>query len=86
MKAGIELYEKINIDAMKLVEAGGVLITCSCSHNVDREIFLNLLARAARTAGREVQIMRVASQGRDHPILLAGRVSEYLKCVTLRVW
>jgi 23S rRNA (cytosine1962-C5)-methyltransferase len=86
MRAGLELYEKLNADAMRIVEPGGVLVTCSCSHNVDRETFFNLLARAARMARRDTQTMDVRSQGRDHPILMPGRVTEYLKCVVLRVW
>ncbi|MFH0777979.1 MAG: class I SAM-dependent rRNA methyltransferase [Candidatus Eisenbacteria bacterium] len=86
LRAGVELYQRINTDAMKLLPPGGILITCSCSHNVDREIFLGLLARSARIAKRDVQIVETRSQSRDHPILLAGRVSEYLKCVTLQVW
>jgi len=86
MRAGVEIYERINTEAMKLVAPGGFLITCSCSHNVDRETFLSLLARSARRAGRDSQIVSVRSQSRDHPILLPGRVSEYLKCVLLRLW
>ncbi len=86
IRAGVELYEKINSEAMRLLEPGGVLITCSCSHNVDRETFLNLLARSAREARRETQVMEIRPQARDHPVLLPGRVTEYLKCVTMRVW
>jgi 23S rRNA (cytosine1962-C5)-methyltransferase len=86
VRAGTEIYERINTEAMKLVAPGGFLITCSCSHNVDRETFLSLLARSARKAGRESQIVSIRSQSRDHPILLPGRVSEYLKCVLLRLW
>jgi 23S rRNA (cytosine1962-C5)-methyltransferase len=86
MRAGVEIYERLNTEAMKLVAPGGFLITCSCSHNVDRETFLSLLARSARRAGRDSQIVSIRSQSRDHPILLPGRVSEYLKCVLLRLW
>jgi 23S rRNA (cytosine1962-C5)-methyltransferase len=86
MRAGVEVYERINTEAMKLVTPGGFLVTCSCSHNVDRETFLSLLARSARRAGRDSQIVSIRSQSRDHPILLPGRVSEYLKCVLLRLW
>ncbi|UCF77909.1 MAG: class I SAM-dependent rRNA methyltransferase [Candidatus Eiseniibacteriota bacterium] len=86
MRPGVELYEKVNADAMKLLRPGGVLVSCSCSYNVDRETFLNLLARASRSARRQAQIAEVRSQARDHPVLLPGRVTEYLKCVVLRVW
>jgi len=86
MRAGVEIYERINTEAMRLVAPGGFLATCSCSHNVDRETFLSLLARSARRAGREAQIVSIRSQSRDHPILLPGRISEYLKCVLLRLW
>ncbi|KPJ61126.1 MAG: hypothetical protein AMJ46_03835 [Latescibacteria bacterium DG_63] len=86
MRAGLELYERINVEAMNLLGPGGVLVTCSCSHNVDRETFLSLLARSAKNARREAQIVEVRSQGRDHPVLLPGRVNEYLKCVVLKIW
>jgi 23S rRNA (cytosine1962-C5)-methyltransferase len=86
MRAGIEIYERINSEAMRLVTPGGFLVTCSCSHNVDRDTFLGLLARAAKKAGRETQVVEMRSQSRDHPVLLPGRVSEYLKCIVLRLW
>ena len=86
LRSGVELYERLNTAAMRLLSPGGILVTCSCSHNVDREMFLDLLARAASQAKREVQIVEMRSQSKDHPIQLPGRVSEYLKCVTLKVW
>jgi 23S rRNA (cytosine1962-C5)-methyltransferase len=61
------------------------LITCSCSYHVGEELFLDMLAEAARDAGRAVQIVEKRAQSRDHPILLTVPETHYLKCIVARV-
>lgn len=78
-------YKEINLRALRLLNPGGVLITCSCSYHVGEELFLGMLKEAARDAGRQVQIVEKRTQGRDHPILLTVPETYYLKCVVLRV-
>lgn len=78
-------YKEINLRALRILNHGGVLITCSCSYHVGEELFLEMLMEAARDAGRTVQIIEKRTQGRDHPILLAVPETYYLKCVVLRV-
>lgn len=78
-------YKEINLRALRILNPGGVLITCSCSYHVGEELFLEMLMEAARDAGRTVQIIEKRTQGRDHPILLAVPETYYLKCVVLRV-
>ena len=68
-----------------VVESRGVLITCSCSYHVGEELFLDMLAEAARDAGRAVQIVEKRAQSRDHPILLTVPETYYLKCIVARV-
>ena len=55
---GKRKYFDLNVLAMKLVEPGGLLVTCSCSGLLDAVEFLSLLGAAARKAEREVQLVR----------------------------
>ena len=85
VEAALRGYKEINLRALRLLNAGGVLMTCSCSYHVGEELFLQMLADAARDAGRMVQIIEKRTQSRDHPILLSVPETYYLKCVVLRV-
>ncbi len=76
-------YKEINLRAMKLVAPGGVLVTSSCSYHVDAPTFLEMLRDAAADARREFRLLEVRTQAADHPILLAARETQYLKCVIL---
>ncbi len=78
-------YKEINLRALRLLNPGGMLITCSCSYHVNEELFLATLADAASDAGRAVQIVEKRTQSRDHPILLTVPETYYLKCIALRV-
>jgi 23S rRNA (cytosine1962-C5)-methyltransferase len=85
VEAALRGYKEINLRALRLLNPGGVLITCSCSYHVGEELFLETLADAARDAGRDVQIVEKRSQSRDHPILLTVPETYYLKCIVARV-
>ena len=77
-------YKEINLRALKLLNPGGFLITCSCSYNVSEAMFLDVVASAAVDAHAEIAIVEKRTQGRDHPILLTVPETYYLKCVILR--
>ncbi len=78
-------YKEINFRAMKLLEAGGYLLTCSCSYHIAEPLFLQILAEAAVDARREIVICERRTQSRDHPILLTMPETHYLKCLIARV-
>jgi 23S rRNA (cytosine1962-C5)-methyltransferase len=78
-------YLTINRRAMELVAPGGYLFTCSCSHHLQREIFLDLLRQAAAQAGRNVRLLELRGQAFDHPVLLACPETDYLKCAVLQL-
>jgi 23S rRNA (cytosine1962-C5)-methyltransferase len=81
----IKGYLTINRRAMELVEPGGWLFSCSCSHHLDRETFLDLLRKAARQSHRTVRLVEMRGQAFDHPVLLPCPETEYLKCAVLHV-
>ncbi len=85
VEAALRGYKEINLRALRLLRPGGTLITCSCSYHVSEEMFLGMLAEAARDANRAVQIIEKRTQSRDHPILLTVPETYYLKCMALRV-
>lgn len=78
-------YKEINLRGIRLLEAGGILVTCSCSHHVSHEVFLDTVRAAAADAGREMRLLERRGQPADHPVLLAVPETEYLKCLILEV-
>jgi 23S rRNA (cytosine1962-C5)-methyltransferase len=77
-------YKEINLRALKLLEPGGFLVTCSCSYNVSESMFLDVIAQAAADARVTVSLVEKRTQGRDHPILINVPETYYLKCLILR--
>ncbi len=78
-------YKEINLRALKLLEPGGFLITCSCSYHISEPLFLQILAEAATDARRSVAVVERRTQAQDHPILLTMPETHYLKCLIIRV-
>jgi 23S rRNA (cytosine1962-C5)-methyltransferase len=85
LREALRGYLDINTRALKIVRPGGLLATSSCSHHVDRAVFLDMLHRASRLAGRRVRLLEYRYQSRDHPILLSVPETAYLKCAFLEV-
>ncbi|MCR5494079.1 MAG: class I SAM-dependent rRNA methyltransferase [Treponema sp.] len=78
-------YKEINLRAMRLLNEGGILVTCSCSHFFDSHYFYDMLMHAAMDSHKRVQILEKRGAGPDHPVLLGYPKSEYLKCAICRV-
>lgn len=85
LKGAIRGYKEINLRALKLLNEGGILITCSCSYHFTEEIFLQVLEEASRNAHKRLHLIEKRMQASDHPILLGMPESYYLKCFILRV-
>lgn len=77
-------YREINVRAMRLLTPGGILVSASCSYQVDESSFEDMLRDAAGDAGRSFIILERGQQDVDHPILLQLPESRYLKCFFLR--
>src|SRR6266849_7261812 len=77
-------YKEINLRALKLLNPGGTLITCSCSYHVSEAAFAEIVFDAAIDARVQVTVLEKRMQGRDHPVLLGVPETYYLKCFILR--
>jgi 23S rRNA (cytosine1962-C5)-methyltransferase len=85
LDAAVRAYKEINLRALRLLPAGGVLITCSCSHHVSEAMLLEIVASASLDSGRALRVLERRSQSQDHPILLTVPETHYLKCLILEV-
>jgi 23S rRNA (cytosine1962-C5)-methyltransferase len=85
LPAAERAYKEVNLRAMRLLSAGGILMTSSCSYNLSEVRFLDVLAAAARDARRTVRVLERRTQSLDHPVLLGFPESHYLKCLVLSV-
>jgi 23S rRNA (cytosine1962-C5)-methyltransferase len=85
LRSAVRGYKEINLRALKLLNKGGILTTCSCSFHFSEDLFLETVEQAARDAKRRVHLLEKRMQAQDHPILLGVPETYYLKCFILRV-
>jgi len=78
-------YKELNLRALKMLAAGGTLVTCSCSHHVSLDDFTEVVRAAAVDSGRRVQLLETRGAAPDHPAILTLPETSYLKCIILRV-
>ena len=78
-------YKDINLQAFKLLEPGGLLMTYSCSGGIGIELFQKIVAAAAVDAGAEAYMLHRLAAAPDHPVGLAVPEGEYLKGLVCRV-
>jgi 23S rRNA (cytosine1962-C5)-methyltransferase len=78
-------YKEINLRAIKLLNPGGILVSCTCSYHMPEDLFLGIIADAGKDAHRQLQLVEKRTQSSDHPILLGVPETYYLKCVIARV-
>ena len=76
-------YKEINLRAIKLLNPGGALVTCSCSHHFSREAMEETLRAAAADAGATLRVREWRGQAWDHPEVLTIPETRYLKCAVL---
>ena len=85
VKNAIRGYKEINLKAMKLLPRGGYLATCSCSHFMKEEFFVEMLREAAKDANVSLRQIEARQQGPDHPILWNVPETNYLKFYIFQV-
>jgi 23S rRNA (cytosine1962-C5)-methyltransferase len=79
-------YHQLQSLGIRLLEPGGVLVSCCCSGVVPTEMLNELLGKLAAEEKREVQILQRLGQPPDHPVSATCLESSYLKCFVMRVW
>ena len=82
--AGARAYREHNKLAMSLLEEDGILVTCSCSHHLDDDMFRQVLLESARASKRPMRVLDWAGEAADHPRLLAVPETHYLTCAVLQ--
>ena len=78
-------YKEINLRALRMLDPGGILVTCSCSHHMSEAMLFQIVAEAALDAGKTIRVLERRTQASDHPILLTVPETLYLKCLILEV-
>jgi 23S rRNA (cytosine1962-C5)-methyltransferase len=82
---GLKAYATLNWLGLRLVEDGGVLMTCSCSQHLSAWDLRTTLVKAATRAKVRLQILHQGHQGADHPVHPAMPETDYLKGLLVRV-
>ena len=85
IKNAVKGYREINLRGLKLVKDRGYLVTCSCSHFMDPELFAKTIKEAAHGAHKRLRQVEFRTQAPDHPILWAADESYYLKFYIFQV-
>lgn len=78
-------YKELNLRALKMLRPGGILVSCSCSYHVSQSDFLDIISSAAIDVHKNVRILEVRGQSRDHPVLLGVPETNYLKAAICHV-
>jgi 23S rRNA (cytosine1962-C5)-methyltransferase len=86
LAGAIRGYKEINLQGLKLVRNGGILVTASCSYHLSAALFLNMLQEAARDAHKVLRLIEFRRAGRDHPVLLGSEETDYLKFAMYEVF
>lgn len=78
-------YQRLNAEAIRLINPGGIIFTFSCSGVVDRKLFYDTVMSSAIQAGRQVKVLSHLTQPADHPVSAFHPEGEYLKGLVLYV-
>ncbi len=78
-------YKEIALSAMRLLPAGGMLATHSCSYHMPEDVFVSTVLSAAQDLHRQVRVMTLRRQDIDHPVLAGYPESYYLKSLWLQM-
>jgi 23S rRNA (cytosine1962-C5)-methyltransferase len=78
-------YKRLNQLAIQVLANEGILVSCSCSFHVSAEDLQEAIAKAARGADKQLQIVEMGGQAPDHPVHPAIPETRYLKAYFCRV-
>lgn len=77
-------YTDLNKSCMELLDAGGILATCSCSGRISQEDFRDILRIASGRVKKDTRILANLSQPFDHTERLCFTEGRYLKTFILQ--
>jgi len=72
-------YRELQQGALRVLRKGGFLLTASCSHHIEPDVFLGIVDGAARESERRLQLLEWRAAAQDHPTLAAVPETRYLK-------
>lgn len=85
LDAGLRAYERVGRLAAALVEEGGILGLCSCSHAADLAKFRAASVRGIGRSGRRGALIHTGFAGPDHPQHPQLAETAYLKALFFRL-
>jgi 23S rRNA (cytosine1962-C5)-methyltransferase len=85
LERGCRGYKDVNRLAFQKLSPGGLLWTFSCSQQVDRQLFQQIVFAAAYESKKTIQVVGHLDQAKDHPYLITHLEGQYLKGLVCRV-
>ena len=85
VKNALRGYYNINLRSLRILRPGGILVSCSCTQQIDENTFLEMLREAAWKAKRILRFLEIRAQSPDHLILANLPETRYLKCVIAQI-
>jgi 23S rRNA (cytosine1962-C5)-methyltransferase len=78
-------YKELHVNAIRSIREGGTLMTASCSHHIEQDLFLTIIREAAQKTGRKLQMLIWQGAAPDHPTLPSVPETHYLKFGVFRI-
>lgn len=85
VKEGYKGYVDINSIALKLVNKGGYLITCSCSQHLTMNLFMKMIEESIVRSKLKCKLVELRMQGKDHAMMINLQEALYLKVAVINV-
>jgi 23S rRNA (cytosine1962-C5)-methyltransferase len=79
-------YKDLHGKAFRILRKGGILLSASCSHHIEPDVFLSVVDESARKSGRSLQLLDWRGAAPDHPTLPNVPETRYLKFGVFRVF
>ncbi len=80
-RQGLRGYQYINDLAVKNLNPGQVLVSCSCSAHLSLEELRKIVLEAGAKNKKSLQVLETFTHGIDHPQLVSFAEGEYLKVI-----
>ena len=84
VKGGYKGYLDINTLALKLLNEGGILLTCSCSQHMTIPLFTKMLQEASMHSNVKAKLLDMHIQSPDHASMITSEEALYLKTAILK--